>query len=304
MCEPDFLLDGASPGSNGIDRLDPVVPIPVRSGRSSGQTICVGRLEEARQSLAWALMVDPKEIQLPAVAPPVEKLVWRELFKYPRSVAAGCLAGLSGTGITGFLLWQVTLFVMVLHVTPAQASGLVVWLSLGQIFGRFFCSWISDAMGRRASIALTCTIAGVAMSLAGYWNDLLLGGFSVFYLMIMVQQFFGSGSYSIIGPYMAEIWPSRLRASGMGLAYGAGNLGKFIGPAGLALIAGLSNFVSPQATADALIPAMNYFAAWYVLALVAVLFFGFETRGRTIDEIDGTLTAKRPVVVPVKAPAV
>jgi len=264
----------------------------------------VGRLAEARQSLAWALMVDPKEIQLPAVARPVEKLVWHELFKYPRSVAAGCLAGLSGTGITGFLLWQVTLFVMVLHVTPAQASGLVIWLSLGQIVGRFFCSWISDAMGRRASIALTCTIAGVAMSLAGYWHDLYLGGFSVFYLMIMVQQFFGSGSYSIIGPYMAEIWPSRLRASGMGLAYGAGNLGKFIGPAGLAVIAGSSNFVSPQATADALIPAMNYFAAWYVLALVAVLFIGFETRGRTIDEIDSALTAKGPAAAPVKAPAV
>jgi putative MFS transporter len=133
---------------------------------------------------------------------------------------------------------------------------------------------------------------------------LYLGGFSVFYLMIMVQQFFGSGSYSIIGPYMAEIWPSRLRASGMGLAYGAGNLGKFIGPAGLALIAGSSNLVSPQATADALIPAMNYFAAWYILALVAVLFIGFETRGRTIDEIDSALTAKGPVAEPVKAAAV
>ena len=180
----------------------------------------------------------------------------------------------------------------------------MIWLSLGQIVGRFFCSWISDAMGRRASIALTCTIAGVAMSLAGYWHDLYLGGFSVFYLMIMVQQFFGSGSYSIIGPYMAEIWPSRLRASGLGLAYGAGNLGKFIGPAGLAVIAGSSNFVSPQATADALIPAMNYFAAWYVLALVAVLFIGFETRGRTIDEIDSALTAKGPAAAPVKAPAV
>ena len=263
--------------------------------------IRVGRLEEARQSLAWALMVDPKEIQLPAVAPPVEKVVWRELFKYPRSVAAGCLAGLSGTGITGFLLWQVTLFVMVLHVTPAQASGLVIWLSLGQIVGRFFCSWISDAMGRRASIALTCTIAGVAMSLAGYWHDLFLGGFSVFYLMIMVQQFFGSGSYSIIGPYMAEIWPSRLRASGMGLAYGAGNLGKFIGPAGLALIAGSSNFVSPQATVDALIPAMNYFAIWYVLALVAVLFFGFETRGRTINEINQELAGPAAEPGPVSA---
>jgi MFS transporter, putative metabolite:H+ symporter len=88
------------------------------------------------------------------------------------------------------------------------------------------------------------------------------------------------------------------------LAYGAGNLGKFIGPAGLALIAGSSNFVSPQATADALIPAMNYFAAWYVLALVAVLFIGFETRGRTIDEIDSALTAKGPVAAAVKATAV
>jgi len=26
-------------------------------------------------------------------------------------------------------------------------------------------------MGRRASIALTCAIVGVTMSLAGYWND-------------------------------------------------------------------------------------------------------------------------------------
>jgi MFS transporter, putative metabolite:H+ symporter len=138
------------------------------------------------------------------------------------------------------------------------------------------------------------------MSLAGYWNDRFLCGVSVFYLLIMLQQFFGSGSYSIIGPYMTEIWPSRLRASGMGLAYGAGNLGKFIGPAGLAVIAGSSNFVSPAATADALIPAMNYFAAWYVLALIAVLFIGFETRGRTIDS---ALTAKDSAAPPIKAPA-
>ena len=113
---------------------------------------------------------------------------------------------------------------------------------------------------------------------------------SVFFLMIMVQQFFGSGSYSMIGPYMAEIWPARLRGSGLGLAYGAGNLGKFIGPAGLALIAGSSNLVSPQATVAVLIPAMNYFAAWSVLGVVAALFIGFETRGRTIEEIDRDLT--------------
>ncbi len=265
--------------------------------------IGAGRLAEARNSLAWALMVDPAKIRLPAAAPPVEKVVWRDLFKYPRSVAAGCLAGLSGTGITGFVLWQVTLFVMVLHVTPAAASGLVIWASLGQIVGRFSCSWLSDAIGRRASIALTCAVAGVTFSLAGYWHDRLLGGVSVFYLMIVVQQFFGSGSYSIIGPYMAEIWPSRLRASGLGLAYGAGNLGKFIGPAGLAVIAGSSNLVSPQTTVAALIPAMNYFAAWSLLGIVAAVFIGFETRGRTIDEIDSALTGARSLSTAAKTPA-
>src|SRR5215468_6953935 len=55
----------------------------------------MGRIEEARRSLAWALMVDPQEITLPADLEPVEKTRWLELFKYPRLVAAGCLTGLT-----------------------------------------------------------------------------------------------------------------------------------------------------------------------------------------------------------------
>ena len=49
---------------------------------------------------------------------------------------------------------------------------------------------------------------------------------------------------------------------------------------------------------------MNYFAVWSILGVVAALFIGFETRGRTIDEIDSTLTATGPVTAPIKAPAV
>ena len=186
---------------------------------------------------------------------------------------------------------------LVLRITPAEASYLMIYVSIVGIAGRLLCSYLSDAMGRRAAGMLIGYGGAITMALAGYLNSVWLGGVSLFFVLVMVQRFFGDGSYAIIGPYIAEVWPARLRASGMGLAYGAGNLGKFIGPAGLALIAGSSNFVSPQATVDALIPAMNYFAVWYVLALVAVLFIGFETRGRTIDEIDSALTAKplRPV---------
>ena len=33
-------------------------------------------------------------------------------------------------------------------------------------------------------------------------------------------------------------------------------------------------------------PALNYFAAWYVLGLIGFWVFGFEPMGRTLEEID------------------
>jgi putative MFS transporter len=68
------------------------------------------------------------------------------------------------------------------------------------------------------------------------------------------------------------------------------NLSKFIGPAGLALIAGSSNLVSPKATLDAMIPGFNFLASWYVLGAFAFWFIGFETRRRSLDEIDRALS--------------
>jgi MFS transporter, putative metabolite:H+ symporter len=253
-----------------------------------------GRPAEARRSLAWALQVDPADIELPASLPEVEKTRWTELFRYPRSIIAGCLTGLTQTGGVALALWQVTLFVMVLKITPPEASKLVIWISLVAIAGRFYCSWISDAWGRRASGVVSCLVAALFMSLAGYLHNVFIGGVSMFFVMILLQSFFGSGNYSIVGPYMGEMWPSRLRGSGMGLVYGVGNLGKFIGPAGLALIAGQTNLVSPKATLDALVPGFNYFAFWYVLGAVAFWFIGMETRGRSIDEIDRALSGPRP----------
>ena len=55
-----------------------------------------------------------------------------------------------------------------------------------------------------------------------------------------------------------------------------------------------SNYVAPQATLDALVPAFNYFAAWYLLAVVGFLFIGIETRGQTIEELDAALAGRCP----------
>jgi putative MFS transporter len=83
-----------------------------------------GRLDEARKSLAWALQVDPKSIDVPSVVPTAERVSWHELFKYPRSLVVSCLTGLTQTGSVGLTLWLTTLLVLVLKITPAEASFL------------------------------------------------------------------------------------------------------------------------------------------------------------------------------------
>ena len=263
-----------------------------------------GRREDARQSIAWALQADPATIDVPDHLPEFEHVPWRELFNYPRSVALVCLTGLSQTSGVGLALWAPTLLLLLLHISPAEASFLMIWVGLSAFVGRIACAWLADLLGRRASGIFAC-LGGVAtLIVAGYAANYMIGAVSVFWLMLMGHAFFGGGSYAIIAPYMAEVWPAGLRASGMGLGYGVGNLGKIISPLGLALIVGGGNFLKPAASVGAMVPAMYFLAFWAALAAAAFFIIGIETRGRSIEEIDAALNAPpAPTTRPVKVRA-
>jgi MFS transporter, putative metabolite:H+ symporter len=252
-----------------------------------------GRREEARQSIAWALQLEPEAVEVPAELPELDHTPWRELFKYPRSVLLVCLTGLSQTSGVGLALWAPTLLLLLLHTTPEQASFLMIWVGLSAFVGRIVCAYLADLMGRRASGIFACLGAVVTLIGAGYLGNLQIGTVSVFWLMLMGHSFFGGGSYAIIAPYMAEVWPTGLRASGMGLGYGVGNLGKIISPLGLALIVGGGDFFKPAASVGALVPAMWFLAFWAALAAVAFLVLGIETRGRSIEDIDASFARAR-----------
>ena len=130
--------------------------------------------------------------------------------------------------------------------------------------------------------------AALSLALAGYYHDVFIGGVSVFYLMLFGQRFFGDGGYAVVGPYAAEVWPARLRASGMGFGFGLGNFGKILGPLGLALIVGSSDVISPKATIAAIEPAMIYLAAG-TRSPASSSCVGIETKGRSIEELDAAL---------------
>ncbi|HEX3994867.1 MAG TPA: MFS transporter [Acetobacteraceae bacterium] len=249
-----------------------------------------GRREDARRSIAWALQVAPETLPLSDALPVQEHAAWSDLFKYPRSLAVSWMASIGAqTAGYGIILWAPTLFVLQLGVTPAYAAYLFLWVSLAGIAGRVAFSLLSELIGRRPAGIVLGFGGMICIATAGIGHNVMIGSVSLFWLMIVFADFFYDGGFAVIGPYMAEVWPTRLRTTGMGSAYGFGGLGKIIGPLGLALMIGASDVIKPQATVAAIVPGFLYFAAWMALCGCAFLFFGFETGRQSLTDIDAAL---------------
>ena len=250
-----------------------------------------GRPEEARKSLAWALEVTPESLPLPTrVTETSSKPGFRALFHHPRSLLASWVTNIGiQTGYYGFILWAPTLLVLVLGVPAKRASFLMIWVGLGGFCGRLLISALSDLIGRKLTGGLAAIASAGLIMVMAFYRSGTVAGIPAFWLMMIATFIFADGIFAVLGPYSAEVWPTSLRATGMGSAYGFGGIGKVIGPWGLAVIVGSSNPVTPAASMQKLVPSFAYLAAWYLLAAVFYLFVGAETKGRDLEEIDQQL---------------
>jgi MFS transporter, putative metabolite:H+ symporter len=252
-----------------------------------------GRPDEARKSLAWALEVDPNSLPLPSGDEArVVRTNWLDLFKHPRSLLVSWLGNAGAqTGVYGIALWAPTLFVLLFKVTPQNAAKMMILLTITGFIGRLTFSWLSEKIGRRNCGGLLGFGAGILIILAGHYYDATLFGHSAFWLILAAAMFFADGGFAIVGPYGAEIWPSHLKTSGMGSAYGFGGIGKILGPVGLALIVGSSNYLKPDVPLTEIPTAFLYLGCWFLMAGVVYYFFGIETRGKSNEQIDRELAA-------------
>jgi MFS transporter, putative metabolite:H+ symporter len=249
-----------------------------------------GRAEEARSSIAWALDVNLASLPAATVESAAPSPKFRELFRYPKSVALSWISNLGmQTGYYGLTLWSPTLLVQILKVPPTQAAYYMIFVTAAALLGRISFSLLSEAIGRRLAGILCTAGATLMLVVAALLGGRLASSFIAFLAVLMSAYFFGEGGFAIVGPYSAEVWPMRLRATGMGASYGFGGIGKIIGPMGLALIIGTSVSASSGVSFE---NAFLYFAAWYALAAVAFIVFGIETKGRSIEAIESDLEVK------------
>jgi MFS family permease len=171
--------------------------------------------------------------------------------------------GVMGAGL-GF--WLPTYLEQVRHLT---AKGLSAYMSIQVISGFVGCvsaGYVLDMLGRRRGLALFAL--GSALSAWAYVVLPLDDAWLVFAIGFPLG-FFGSGIFSGLAVYLAELYPTALRGAGQGFGY---NIGRGIGAGGPAAIGVL-------ATRVGLSDALALAATSYGLCLIALLFLP-ETRGK------------------------
>src|SRR5207244_9810016 len=200
--------------------------------------------------------------------------------------------GGSSTAAYGYYLWGPTIVALVLNVPVGQAAGYFIYVAGCGVIGKILLSIIAPMTGRRHLGTVFALLAAVSLVLAGIYNSVLIGGFPLMIVLVAASAFFVEGNFSNLAPYTVEQYGVRLGARSSGLGQAANGVGKILGPLALALIAGSSNLVSPQATEDAVLPAFLFLSVNMLLVALGFGFLGVETPGRPIAIGDEPATVR------------
>ena len=103
-------------------------------------------------------------------------------------------------------------------MTLVRSMGWIIPMQIGAYFGYLSFGWISDRLGRRRTFIMFLVLAAVLVPIYGQMARTPL----VLMLIGPVLGFVGHGYFSMFGSFLAELFPTDVRATGQGLAYNAG----------------------------------------------------------------------------------
>jgi putative MFS transporter len=240
-----------------------------------------GRAEEAEAVARHFSDVDPARVVVPAAAPVEQDAKLADLASggYLRTTAALWIMQFAGGAVfIGMLVWLPSIFIKMgfslvrsfVYTAAITGAG-----ALGNIVG----GALLDRLGRRPTLAGAFILGGLLMLT---WSTATSETMLV--LLGCLTTFFAFGAAG--GPlfvYTSEVYPTRFRATGTGWAAGWQRVGGMVAPLGLGYIlaVGSSNF--------------TFFAVLSVTLLmggVAMLLLGYETRGRSLEQIQSDLSGR------------
>ena len=209
----------------------------------------------------------------------------KDLWTHPRwrrNTIIGLLLSISGVvGLWGIGFWSPELIREALKDLPAdQRNWYVSMGTLLQDVGAFLGIWaftvVTAKVGRRPAFVISFLLGLAATALT---FGLLQKPSDVLWMVPMMGfcTLLVFGGYSI---YFPELYPTRLRSSGVGFCY---NVGRIIAAAGPFTLGGLTVFFRDSGFATPFRAAAISLSSIYLLGVVAML-FAPETKGLSLPE--------------------
>jgi MFS family permease len=171
-------------------------------------------------------------------------------------------------GYYAITTWLPTFLRTERKLTVLETGGYLTVIILGSFIGYLVSAWLNDRIGRRANFFLyaVCSIITVIAYTQINIDDtmMLFLGFPL--------GFFASGIFSGMGPFLTELFPTRVRGSGQGFAYNFGRGIAAINPSFVGLL-------------SAYLPLGRSIGVFAILAygiLICAALLLPETRGRVL----------------------
>lgn len=137
----------------------------------------------------------------------VQFAYWGVFFWLPAFLARPIAQGGAGMGVVGSLGW----------IIPVQ---------IGAYFGYLTFGFLADRFGRRRTFMAFMLAAAILVPVYGQMARTPV----ILMLLGPVLGYFGHGYFSMFGSFIAELFPSRVRATGQGTSYNIGRMAGALAP--------------------------------------------------------------------------
>ncbi|MEV0238274.1 MFS transporter [Nonomuraea sp. NPDC050786] len=194
-----------------------------------------GRMEEAEEivrRLTERAGIDPQasnsvddhEPRAPGFGQAIRELIRR----YPGRLALGCALDLSEAfGYYGIFALMSIVVLKQVHYTDAEIPFVFILGSIGSLIGGVCMTMMFDRLGRRWSVGLFYALA--AASIGGLAAATSTGDRQWVLIAFMIANAVSTGAWTAAYPTFTELFPTHLRAAGIGTSVAVGRIGAAYG---------------------------------------------------------------------------
>ncbi len=197
------------------------------------------------------------------------------LRNHKRALALGCVLDFAEAGGYYGLFAFLPLAVLPnLHLAPASLPPFYIAGSLGALAGGLGVSLLLDRLGRKRVVSFC--YGATALACLGF-AALAPAGSAVVVIGFVLVNLLATASWVGAYPTFSELFPTALRASGIGFSVAVGRVGALISP-----------FLIAYAGHVSLAAALGVLAGFWVIGFAAMLVWcvaGIEARGLSLERI-------------------